>query len=104
MIRAAWKLDVKESVIKKAGARSEPVKEPAEICFEELQEGSEDIDKLNEPEDSQLVAAPPIENLETLVENVLKERNDNGEELTDLEGNSVFDCDRPPPTQCLQYL
>ena len=50
---------------------------------------SEDIDKLHELEDSELVAAPPVENPETLVENVLKERNDNDEEFTDLEKNSL---------------
>ena len=56
---------------------------------------SEDIDKLNELENSELVAAPPVDYPETLVENVLKEWNDNDEELTDLEENSVVDCDRP---------
>ena len=37
MIRAGWKLDVKESVIKNAWTKSELVKEPAEIRSEELQ-------------------------------------------------------------------
>ena len=67
---------------------------------------SEDINKLKELEDSELVAAPTVEDPETLVENVLKERNNDDEELTDLEDNSVVDCDTSPPTatQCLQCL
>ena len=75
MIRAVWKLDVKESVIKNAWAKSEMVKEPTEIRSEELQKVSEDIHKLNKLEDSELVTAPSVENPETLVENVLKQRN-----------------------------
>ena len=41
MIRAVWKFDVKESVIKNAWAIGKLVKEPAEMRSEELQEVSE---------------------------------------------------------------